>query len=748
MTRSEKISSSCLAIALVLSASAGSALAADSKPTVHPWMNSALSPDARAELVLKQMSAAEKQSLVHGIYPIAVLFLPPKQIPADAVGSAGYVPGVARLGIPALQETDASLGIANPGNIRPNDVATALPSSLATAASFDADIAYAGGATIGKEAHQKGFNVLLAGGVNLARDPRNGRNFEYLGEDPLLAGVLDGAHVRGIQDQHVISTVKHYAVNDQETNRNYIDSVIDEKSMRESDLLAFQIAIEQGKPGSVMCSYNLINGVWGCGNDFLLNKVLKGDWQYPGWVMSDWGAVHALDYAMKGLDQQSAVEFDTKPFFAEPLTQALKDGSVPAGRIDDMARRILRSMFAVGIVDHPPVKSPVDAAAGAAVAKKTAEAGIVLLKNSVDVLPIAKTATKIAVIGGNANVGVISGGGSSQVIPAGSMELPFGGGGIGGLLGKVVYHPSSPLEAIKKLAPNAAVKFSDGRYLSDAVRLAKWADVVVVFGTKWQAEGGDVPDLTLPDGQDALIDAVASANAKTVVVLETGNPVAMPWVSKAAAVMEAWYPGARGGEAIADVLFGVVNPSGRLPISFPADIAQNPRPQIAGYDVEFPQMGGDFDKAKTIPVRYTEGSDIGYRWMAKKALKPLFSFGYGLSYTMFAYSNLAVTGGDTVTVAFDVTNTGSQAGKDTPQVYLTNAAGETARLIGFSKVDLKPGETKHVTLTADRRLLADFDTAAHGWKIKGGTYTVTLAKSAADPVVSSSAQVTAAVVKP
>jgi beta-glucosidase len=747
MSNVSRIVAACLTAAWMLGAGCASAWATSAN---QPWMDSSLPPDVRAEMVLKQMSLAEKQSLVHGIMPINLPFLQKKkQIPADAVGSAGYVPGISRLGIPPLQETDASLGIANPMSIRPNDVATALPSSLATASSFDPAIAYAGGATIGREAHEKGFNVLLAGGANLARDPRNGRNFEYLGEDPLLAGLLGGAHIRGIQDQHVISTIKHYAVNDQETNRHHVDFLIGEAAMRESDLLAFEIAIEDGKPGSVMCSYNLVNGAYGCGNDFLLNKVLKGDWRYSGWVMSDWGAVHELDYAMKGLDQQSAAEFDIQPFFAGPLTEALKNGSFPESRLDDMARRILHSMFAVGVIDHPPVKTPVDAAAGAAVAQKTAEAGTVLLKNMGDVLPVAKTAKKVAVIGGHADFGVLSGGGSSQVIPAGSMEQPYGGRGIGALLHKVVYHPSSPLEAIKKLAPQAEVKFADGHYTYEAVKLAKWADIVIVFATKWQAEGSDAPDLTLPDGQDALIDTVASINAKTVVVLETGNPVVMPWLPKAAAVLEAWYPGIGGGEAIANVLFGAVDPSGRLPLTFPADISQNPRPVIPGSDVDIPFLKSGFDKSIAIPVHYTEGADIGYRWMAKNDLTPLFPFGYGLSYTRFTYRNLKVYGGATLTASFDVTNTGKRPGADVPQLYLTDAAGRKAtRLLGFTKLELKPGETRHVTLTADRRLLADYDVGAHGWKIAGGSYRLALAKSASDPVMTASAEITTAELEP
>lgn len=738
-----------LAVGCIL---AGPGNAAESKPVAPaaaPWMNTSLSPDARADLLLKQMTFAEKHALVHGIMPIQIPFLPPKKIPADAIGSSGYVPGIPRLGIAALQESDAGLGVANIMNVRPNDVATALPSGLVTAATFDPDIAYANGAVIGNEAHAKGLNVLLAGSANLARDPRNGRNFEYLGEDPLLAGLLDGAYIRGIQDQHVISTVKHYAVNDQETNRNFVDAKIDEAAMRASDLLVFQIAIETGKPGAVMCSYNKINGDYGCGNDFLLNHVLKGDWHYPGWVMSDWGAVHALDYAMKGLDQQSAAEFDMQPFFDAPLEKAIKAGTIPQSRLDDMVRRILRSMFAVGVIDHPATKASFDLAAHAATARKATEEGIVLLKNKDNILPLAKTVKKIAVIGGYAASGVMSGGGSSQVVPPGSLEISLGGEGFAALLNKMVIHPSSPLSAIRKLSPGAEVKYDDGRYVSQARKLAQWADVVIVFATKWQTEGADAPDLTLPDNQDVLIDAVAQANPKTIVVLETGNPVVMPWLSKAAAVMEAWYPGVRGGDAIANVLVGAVNPSGRLPITFPESIAQNPRPEIPGSDVDIPFLGPAFDPTKSVPVSYPEGSDVGYRWFDRENLKPLFSFGYGLSYTNFAYGHLSVHGGKTLNVTFDVTNAGQAKGKDVPQLYLTDAAGKKVlRLVGFTKVELAPGQTKRLSLQVDPRLLAHYDTTKPGWRIDGGRYTVALSRSASDPVLTGVAQVNAALLKP
>ncbi len=715
--------------------------------TPGPWMDASLPPDERAALALKEMTLEEKLSLVHGIMPIKLPFLPSQPpIPADAIGSAGYVPGVARLGIPPLQETDGSLGIAYPMNAHPNDQATALPSNLATAASFNPDIAYANGAMIGNEAWSKGLNVLLDGGVNLARDPRNGRNFEYLGEDPLLAGTLGGAAIRGIQDQHVISTIKHYVINDQETNRNYVNAVIGEAALRESDMLAFEIAIEKGHPGSVMCSYNLVNGAYGCGNNYTLNQVLKGDWAYPGWVMADWGALHALDYAVKGLDQESAVEFDAEPFFNQPLKQAIENGTIPESRLDDMVRRILRSMFAAGVIDHPATKTQIDLEDHAKVAQNAEEEGIVLLKNSQNLLPLSGTVKRIAVIGNFANFGVLSGGGSSQVIPPNSRSIPNRAESWPPMM---VWHPSSPLEAIQRIVPDAEIKFDDGHNLSAAAKLAKWADVVVVFTTKWQTEGTDSPGLTLPDGQDVLISTLAADNPKTVVVLETGNPVLMPWLDKAGAVIEAWYPGERGGPAIANVLFGKINPSGRLPITFPKSIEQYTRPEIPGSGKQMEFFAKAFDPSDVFDVRYTEGANIGYRWFAAENKQPLFAFGYGLSYTSFEYRKLTVKGGDTLTICFDDVNTGKVAGKDVPQVYLTDAAGKPIlRLVGFTKLALNPGETKHVTLHADPRLLANYDESAHGWRIGGGTYTVALGHSAIDPALTGSANVDARILQP
>jgi beta-glucosidase len=705
-----------------------------------PWSNTALSPDERAKLLDQALTTKERIGLLHGIYAVPVFGKP---LPPGAVGSAGFIPGIERLGVPAQQESDASLGVANPFNVRPGAGNTPLPSGLALAATFDADAAYQGGAMIGQEAWRSGFNVLLAGGANLARDPRNGRNFEYLGEDPLLAGTLDGASIRGIQDQHVISTMKHFALNDQETGRHSLSAKIGEAAFRETDLLAFELAYEGGHPGSVMCAYNKVGGSYACSSDMLLNGILKGDWGFPGYVMSDWGAVHGLADVKAGLDQQSGEQFDSKVFLGKPLDDAVQSGAIPAARVSEMSRRILRSMFAVGLFEHPPIKTPLDVEADAKVARRVAEEGTVLLANPSGLLPLSHEVKRIVVIGGHADSGVLSGGGSSQVVPVGggAPAIAMGGEGVTAAFRTMVFDPSSPLKAIKAKTSGAEVRFIDGSYPSAAAALARGADAVVIFATQWMIEGEDVPDLTLPNGQDALIEAVAAANPKTVVVLETGGPVLMPWLGSVGAVVEAWYPGARGGDAIADILFGDVNPSGRLPVTFPVSTAQLPRPEIPGFGMK---DGTEFEVDYTI-----EGADVGYRWFARKKLKPLFPFGFGLSYTHFDYANLKVEGGDSLKIDFDVRNSGKTAGQDVPQVYLTDAAGKARmRLVGWQRVSIQPGETVHVSLTADPRLLADFDEAEHEWRIDAGRYQVALGTSATDLKLRGAAELKPAKVKP
>ena len=708
-----------IAIALVAPAIAHAAPA-------RPWMNTRLSADQRAELAVKAMTRAEKLRLVFGYFGTD---RDDYTAPTGAIqGTAGFIPGIPRLGIPPQWQTDAGVGVATQGGAKVKPAHTTLPSGIATAATWNPDIAFAGGRMIGSEARASGFNVQLAGGVDLLRDPRNGRNFEYGGEDPLLAGTMVGAQIAGIQSNNIISTTKHYAINDLETGRDYHDARIDRAAARMSDLLAFQFAIERGNPGSVMCSYNRVNGVYACEDAWLLNDVLKGDWGYKGYVMSDWGAVHStVASANNGLDQDSASEtFDKAPYFGKPLADAVAAGRVPVSRLNDMATRILRSMFEHGLVDHPVTPGqPMDRMANTAVSRADAEQGIVLLKNDRGLLPLSPSTRRIVVIGSHADKGVLSGGGSSQVYPEGLNAVP--GLQPTGWPGPVVYFPSSPLKAIQALAPAASVTFVDGTDPAAAARAAGGADVALVFVNQWTSESIDT-SMTLPDNQDALVSAVASANPNTVAIIESGGPVLMPWSGQVRGIVEAWYPGSGGGEAIANILFGRVNPSGRLPATFPKDETQLPRPVRPGTGLANGQM---------FSIDYSEGAAVGYKWFDAKGLQPLFPFGYGLSYTSFGYGPVAATANadGSVTAQFTVQNTGARQGMAVPQVYVEAPAGvfeAPKRLGGFQKVDLAAGASQPVTVTIDPRLLATFDEAAHQWRIVPGTYQILLGDSSRD----------------
>ena len=684
----------------------------------------ALDPDARAAATLAAMTQDEKLSMLQGY--VAQTW--PGRFPADLPKSAGYVPGVPRLGIPALLESDASLGVANMGGLMRNkDEATAMPAGLSMASTWNPPLIESAGQVMGAETRAKGFNVLLAGGINLVRDPRGGRAFEYFSEDPLLTGVLGGFSVRGVQSNGIVSTVKHYALNANETGRSFADVKMAEAPMRESDLLAFKMAIEIGQPGSIMCAYNKVNSVHACESGFLLNDVLRRDWGYKGWVMSDWGAVHSVSIG-RGLDQESGTQPRHSPWFDQRLKDALAAGTVSWADVDRSVTRILRTMYALGLVGAPPAaNTAIDFAPGLDVAQRVAEQGMVLLKNE-GVLPLAASAKRILVVGGHADKGVLAGAGSSQVWPVGGASLQL-------RYDDKPYHfrfylPSAPLAALKEQFPQASVNFDDGTDPERAARAARDADVVIVFAEQFRYEGRDVPSLALPDNQDQLIDRVATANKRTVVVLETGGPVAMPWIDRVPAVVQAWYPGNRGGQAIARVLSGAVNPSGRLPVTFPVAVGQLPNPVLPGQDLIDAAQGKDVrtlpKDQQVLPVTFPEGSDVGYRWYARKGLKPLFPFGHGLSYTTFQTSAPKLSG---TTATFTVRNTGKRAGSDVAQLYLVSRTSQAERrLVGFQRVDLAPGQAKQVVLDIDPRLLADWKDG--GWDMPAGRYRFATGESA------------------
>jgi beta-glucosidase len=556
--------------------------------------------------------------------------------------------------------------------------------------------------------------MSIGGGVDLIREPRNGRNFEYAGEDPILAGTMAGQLMKGLQAQQVMGDIKHYAFNDQETGRNILNVILDKRAMRETDLLAFQIALKIAQPAGVMCSYNKVNGDYACENDYLLNQVLKKEWGFQGWVLSDWGGTHSTNKAaLNGLDQ----EMPGDRFFGAPLEKAVDSREVPEARLNDMVHRILRSMFACGVIDNPPVRSVVDPFQGLADAQHIAEESIVLLKNDGGLLPLdAERVGSIALIGSHADVGVLSGGGSAQVDPPGGDAVTHRKGGSPWM--QPVWFPSSPMKYIRANAPRATVEYNDGADPAAAATLAKASQVAIVFVNQFMSESKDAVTLSLPDHQDALVSAVAAANPRTIVVVESGGPVSMPWVGEVKGVLEAWYPGIGGAQALAAILFGGVNPSAKLPVTFARTEADLPHPAVPGIDLKPANRPPPFD------VPYTEGLKVGYKWFESEHKQPLFSFGYGLSYTTFAYSALKADAA-AHTVGFSVKNTGQRPGTEVAQVYvmLPSAAGEPfKRLAAWQRVPLKPGESKTVTLSLDPLYLSIFNAEKNGWELTPGDY--------------------------
>ncbi len=665
-----------------------------------PWMDKSLSPDKRADLVIAEMTLDEKISLLHGLGWF--------ESAAHSNGGAGVIAGIPRLGLPDLQLADSAVGVRDAAKM--GRYSTLLPSAVGGAATWDPKLAYEYGALIGRELRDQRYNVTLGGGVNITREPRNGRNFEYQGEDPILAGKMAAQLIKGVQDQKIISDVKHYAFNDQETGRDIGNVIVSKRVGRETDLLAFEIAVLEAKPGMVMCSYNKLNGDWACENSYLLNDLLKKTWGFQGFVVSDWGGTHSTTKAvMAGLDNEQP----ESRYLGNALKEAVQKGDVPLARIDDMVHRIVRTEFASGVFDDPPKGRVVDPFRGADTAQTISEQGSVLLKNAGNQLPLAAATIKsIALIGSHADMGVLSGGGSAQVDPPGGSQAAFGG--------PPVWIPSSPLKALRAKAPHAKIEFNDGSDPAAAATLAKSAQVAIVFVNQPTSEGHDLPTLTLPGNQDALVSAVAAVNPHTIVVLETGGPAAMPWIGEVSAAIEVWYPGIRGAEALANIIFGDVNPSGKLPVSFAKSDSELPHPQIPGSNLKGP--ANTPWKLPPFDIDYTEGLKVGYKWFDAEDKVPLFPFGHGLSYTTFAYSGLKA---DLDKVSFTVRNTGKRAGAEIAQVYvgLPAAAKEPPkRLVAWQKVELAPGESKTVTLAIEPKFLSIFDEEKNDWSLLPGDY--------------------------
>jgi beta-glucosidase len=684
-----------------------------------PWMDKNLPPDQRADMVVEQMTLDEKILLAHGAGGF-------NAAGSESNGGAGVIPSIARLGLPAVQLADSAYGVRD--SAPRGRYATVLPSVMAEAATFDPKMAFAFGDVIGRELRCQRYNSSIGGGMDLTREPRNGRNFEYQGEDPILAGKMAAQLVKGVQSNNVIGDLKHYAFNDQETGRSIVNAKLDKRTARETDLLAYEIAVTEGQPGMIMCSYNKFNGDWACENNYLLTDVLKKAWGFKGFVLSDWGGTHSTAKAvMAGLDNEESGD----RFLGAALKTAVEKGEVPMARLNDLVHRIVRTEFAHGIVDDPPRGTIVDPFRGADTAQSIEEQAAVLLKNVNRQLPLNRALVKsIALIGSNADTGVLTGGGSAQVDPIGAGPARYGG--------PAEWAPSSPLKAIRAKVPKAKVEYKDGTDVAAAAALAKASEVAIVFVNEPTSEGRDMASLTLTGKQDDLVNAVAAANPRTVVVLETGGPAAMPWIGKVNAALEIWYPGVRGAEAMANILFGDVNPSGKLPITFPVSDADLPHPTIPGgrgprpasegasampVATPAPAPGGGRAAPRDFDADYmVEGLNVGYKWFDAKNIAPLFPFGHGLSYTTFAYSGLKAS---TDTVSFTVRNTGRRAGAEVAQVYvgLPAAAKEPPRrLVAWEKVQLAPGQSKTVTLKLEQKFLSIFNEQKDDWEFLPGDY--------------------------
>src|SRR3954471_9906362 len=691
--------------------------------TACPWMDAKKSPNERSQMLVKAMSIDDEIAMVHQSAPIWSHY-----------GAAGYVAGNPSLCIPDLVLNDAGQGV---GDQEVNT--TAFPSGISQASSWNRPLQRQLGRAIGNEAWHKGINLQLAPDVNIARFPMNGRSSEAFGEDPYLAGQTAAAWIKGIQDNPVIADVKHYALNNHEVNRMTVSADADQRTIHEIYTPAFETAVKSGHVGSVMCSYNRINGPYACENGPMLNGILKNEFGFDGFVVSDWGGTHSTKpSALAGLDMEMGFEPGT--YYTDPLKNAVQSGQVPKARLDDMVLRITRVMFRQGIFEHPTPSQPgafnsnVETPEDVALARKVAEEGSVLLKNTGNALPITGQNKRIAVIGQAAN----QTGAEQSYNTGGSAHIPEAGP-----------HPHvvAPVTGItqRASADGDLVTFSDGSSQADAVAAASAADVAVVFVGDSESEGVDRPDLTLANAkfcilagcapygsgnQDDLVKAVAAANPNTVVVLTTGGPMLMPWLGQVKSVLQAWFPGQEGGNAIAALLFGDVNPSAKLPQTFPKSQADLPTKTQAQYP--------GVNDSKGIPhASYSEGLKVGYRWYDSQGIEPLFPFGFGLSYTRFSLGGLHVkaAGGKTTgaSATFTVRNTGNRAGAEVAQLYvgMPNQTGEPPKqLKGYSKVVLSPGQSKDVTLSLGRRAFSYWGTG--GWTVAKGCYRIMLGSSSRD----------------
>jgi beta-glucosidase len=679
-----------------------------------PYLDAAQPVEARVEDLLSRLTLEEKISLVH----------------ADTKFSTAAIP---RLGLPRRWTSDGPHGVREDVDVdtfksggRTDDFSTYLPVAIALAATWNPDAARAYGDVIGEEARKRGKDIMLGPGVNIMRTPLNGRSFEYLGEDPFLTSRLVVSYIRAVQSHDVASCVKHFAANNQETKRGSINVEMDERTLREIYLPAFQAAVQEAGVWAVMGAYNQFRGQHCCHNDYLLNRVLKGEWGFKGMVISDWNGTHDTREAVfNGLDLEMGTNKPYDAFYlARPFLVGLQKGEYPMAVLDEKVRRNLRVMIATHVLDARPDGS-LNTAAHQQAARRVAEEAMVLLKNDGGTLPLdAAKISSIAVIGENA-VRLQAHGGGSTMMKA--------------------FYEISPFDGIlRRVGDHVNVTYSPGYrkeagpgLVERAVLAAKAADVAIVVGGlnhdgTLDCEGTDRKDLQLPYGQDDLIRQVVQANPRTIVVLISGGPVEMDaWLDRVPAVVQAWYGGMEGGNALARLLFGDVNPSGKLPCTFPLRIADTPA--SAGGARAYPgETGTEF---------YDEGLLVGYRWYDTKAIEPLYPFGFGLSYTTFAYSNLKLIAGadpkdPVLTVQFDLANTGAREGTEVAQVYLHETSPSLPRpfkeLKGFRKVFLKLGEKQTINLPLERSAFAFYDPAKHGWRAEKDVFRILVGSSSRD----------------
>jgi beta-glucosidase len=692
-------------------------------PAECPWMDTRKSADQRARILLEHSTLGQK-----------LRWLDEQAANSPAVTTFGGVTYPVQVPCtPTVVYADGPDYVRGPAGV------TVFPAQLALAGTWNDQLAYTKGKTQADEAFRAGKNVLLAPGISGSRTPLAGRTPEYLGEDSLLSGNLAAASIngmRGNKDQPVMAVVKHYVANEQELDRQTSSSNIDGRTLREVYDLPFAIAVDKSDPGGIMCSYNQINGAYACESP-VLNNLLKGDGGFDGYVTSDFGAVHSTAPSLNnGLDQEL-----NRPRFYTPanIEAALDAGQVSMKQIDEAVFRVARAYLKAGLFDHPLPATPsttTSTAANKAVAQAVAEQGSVLLKNEGSVLPLTNRPKTIAVIGQTASNTPTNGVSAGTICAEGrdnSAACP---------------NPVAPLDAITARAAKAGqtVTYSNGADPAAAAAVAQSADVAVVFGYAKQGEFADRTTLALDGNGDALISAVAAANPNTVVVLETGTATTMPWLANVKGVFESWYPGDQQGNAIARLLYGDTDFSGRLPMTFPKSLADTPTSSPAQYPGTFAD-GSTTRPAGSTAIRqvsYSEGLKVGYKWYDAQNIEPLFPFGYGLSYTTFDYQNIKVTPrlrgrSGSVTVTFDVRNTGARTGSATPQLYLTlpAASGEPGkRLVGYDKVTLKPGRSTRVQLTIDASSpdhpLSFWNTTAHAWDTSAGSYQLQVGASSRD----------------